>query len=232
MIFDGANKRIILQSSSTSSSEIWSEWVRWLDSDPNNRKWLPALKQVGGDDLGSGLLIPPYIFLLNGWRVRPMESNHLLVISGNLFVDGGGQPVVNTLGAYNVSAQYTVPVQAQGYSTSAGSTVSASDIWEYANRTLTSGGTVADVDYAQIATSVWNSSDRTLTQASGLTVEQNALLEEIASNSAQVRKSISNKVSIVPQPDSDIIVIYDDDGVTPILRTQVSKNKTSRIRLA
>ncbi len=50
-----------------------------------------------------------------------MESNHLLVLGGNLFVDGGGQPVVNTVGNYNVSIQYTVPVQAQAFST-AGST--------------------------------------------------------------------------------------------------------------
>jgi hypothetical protein len=49
-----------------------------------------------------------------------MEANHLLVIDGNLFVDGGGQPVVQTIGAYNVSTQYTVPVQAQAVSTGGG----------------------------------------------------------------------------------------------------------------
>ena len=79
MTFDGANKRIILSSATTSASEIWSEWIKWLSADTLNTKWLPAMKQVGGDDLGSGLLIPPYIFLLNGWRIRPMEANHLLL---------------------------------------------------------------------------------------------------------------------------------------------------------
>lgn len=142
MIFDGINKRIILEESTISSSTLWSEWVRWLDEDPINTKWLPAMKQVGGDDLGSGLLIPPYIFLINGWRIRPMEMNHLLVITGNVFVDGGGQPVVNTLGSYNVSVQYTVPVQAQGYSTtSSGSSITADQIWNYAERTLTASTT-------------------------------------------------------------------------------------------
>lgn len=118
--FDGASKRIILDSASLSASDIWSEWVDWLDADTDNGKWPVAMKQVGGDDLGGGLLIPPYIFLLNGWRVRPMESSHLLVMTGNLFVDGGGQPVVQTLGNFNVSVQYTVPVQAQGYSIGGG----------------------------------------------------------------------------------------------------------------
>jgi hypothetical protein len=78
------------------------------------------MRQVGGDDLGGGIYIPIYIFLLNGWRVRPMESSHTLVIEGNLFVDGGGVPVVQTLGTYNVSVQYTVPVQAQAVSTEGG----------------------------------------------------------------------------------------------------------------
>lgn len=116
--FDGATSRIILDSSSTSAAEIWSRWVDWY---ADNSNWLPAMRQAGGDSLGGGLAIPPYIFLLNGWRVRPMESNHLLVLTGNLYVDGGGQPVVQTIGNYNVSVQYTVPVQAQAFST-AGST--------------------------------------------------------------------------------------------------------------
>lgn len=128
MIFDGTNSRIILTTTTISSSEIWSRWCDWLALDPNNSKWPMAMKQIGGDDLGGGLIIPPYIFLLNGWRVRPMEANQLLILSGNLFVDGGGQPVVSTLGNYNVSVQYTVPVQAQGYST--GSVVAGASLSE------------------------------------------------------------------------------------------------------
>ena len=50
-----------------------------------------------------------------------MESSHQLMITGNLFVAEGGSPLVNTLGNYNVIAQYTVPVQAQAMATSGGS---------------------------------------------------------------------------------------------------------------
>jgi hypothetical protein len=125
--FDPVNKVIILDSTTTSTTEIWSSWIDWLVVSDNS-KYLPALKQVGGDDLGSGLLIPPYIFLLNGWRVRPMEANHLLVITGNLFVDGGGSPVVSTLGNFNVLVQLTVPVLAQGISTSGSTGPSASEV--------------------------------------------------------------------------------------------------------
>lgn len=125
--FDPSAKRIVLDSAATSASELWSRWADWVVLS-DNAKYLPAFRQVGGDDLGGGLSIPPYLFLLNGWRVRPMEANHLLVITGNLFVDGGGTPVVPTLGAFNVSAQYTVPVQAQGISTSGSTGPSAAQV--------------------------------------------------------------------------------------------------------
>jgi hypothetical protein len=117
--FDPANKRIILASASTSATEIYSRWVDWA-AQGDNTKYGVVIRQVGSDDLGSGLAIPPYYFLQGSWRVRPMEASHLLVLSGNLFVEGGGQPVVNTLGSFNVSVQYTVPVQAQAFSSAGG----------------------------------------------------------------------------------------------------------------
>lgn len=62
-----------------------------------------------------------------------MEANHSLNIVGNLFVAGGGVPVVQTLGAFNVSAQYTVPVQAQGITVSGGGGgATADEIWAHA----------------------------------------------------------------------------------------------------
>lgn len=125
--FDPANRRIILDSASVTAEEIFSRWEDWmLLSD--NAKYLPAFRHAGGDDLGGGLFIPNYLFLLNGWRVRPMESNHNLTITGNLFVDGGGVPVVPTLGTFQVNVNYTVPVQAQGISTSGSTGPTAAEI--------------------------------------------------------------------------------------------------------
>ena len=140
IVIDPANKRIVLDSTSVTASEIYSRWVDWVALS-DNAKYLPAFKQVGGDELGSGLYIPPYLFLLNGWRVRPMEANHTLVITGNLFVDGGGVPIVPTLGTFNVSAQYTVPVQAQGIATGGGGGLTAAQVWEYS---LEAGLSAAD----------------------------------------------------------------------------------------
>ena len=122
---DGSTKRIILDSASVSAAQIWSAWVDWHEA---NQQWPLAFQLVGGNALGGGLFIPPYFFLMNGWRVRPMEASHNLTIAGNLFVDGGGVPVVGTLGAYQVNVNYTVPVQAQGIATSGSTGPTASEI--------------------------------------------------------------------------------------------------------
>lgn len=125
--FDAATKRIILDTASVTATEIYSRWCDWAATGDNS-KYGVVIRQVGSDDLGGGLSIPPYYFLQGAWRVRPMEANHTLTITGNLFVEGGGVPVVNTLGAYQVNVNYTVPVQAQGITTSGSTGPTASEV--------------------------------------------------------------------------------------------------------
>ena len=125
--FDPSIKRIILDSVSVTATEIYSRWVDWAAQD-DNLKWGPVFRQVGSDDLGGGLSIPPYFFLQGAWKVRPMESDHSLTITGNLFVEGGGVPVVRTVGPHQVNVNYTVPVQAQGITVSGSTGPSVSEI--------------------------------------------------------------------------------------------------------
>lgn len=125
--FDPETSRIILDSASIAATELYSRWVDWAALS-DNAKYGMVFRQVGSDDLGGGLSIPPYFFLQGAWRVRPMEASHNLTITGNLFVEGGGVPVVSTLGTYQVNVNYTVPVQAQGISTSGSTGPSAADI--------------------------------------------------------------------------------------------------------
>jgi hypothetical protein len=127
IIFDPTNKRIVLDKASVTATEIFSRWEDWAAM-ADNAKYGTVIRQVGGDDLGGGLSIPPYYFLQGEWRVRPMEADHDLTITGNLFVDGGGTPVVRTLGPYQVNVNYTVPVQAQGISTTGSTGPTAVDI--------------------------------------------------------------------------------------------------------
>lgn len=125
--FDAATKRVILDSASVTATELYSRSADWLALS-DNAKYGAVFRTAGGDDLGGGLSIPPYFFLQGAWRVRPMESSHNLTITGNLFVDGGGVPVVSTLGTYQVNVNYTVPVQAQGISTSGSTGPTAAEI--------------------------------------------------------------------------------------------------------
>jgi len=119
--FDPVNKRIVLDSAYATAGQIYSRWKEWVLTGENT-KYEQAFSVLGGDPLGGGLFVASYFFLMNGWRIRPMESNHTLILEGNIAVLGGGVPVVQTLGQFNVSTQFTVPVQAQGISTS-GSTM-------------------------------------------------------------------------------------------------------------
>ena len=75
-----------------------------------------------------------------------MESNHTLTVTGNLFVDGGGDPVVGTVGAFNVLTKLVVPVQAQGIST-AGGTVDNAAIAAAVQALLLASTLPADVRY-------------------------------------------------------------------------------------
>lgn len=177
IVFDASTQRIILDSFAVTATELYSRWVDWAATG-DNIKYGMVFRQVGSDDLGGGLNIPPYYFLQGGWRVRPMEASGLTVITGNLFVEAGGSPVVQTLGTFNTSVQFTVPVQAQGFDSGGGGGggATAADVWAYGSRTLTAappGGLTA----AQ----VWAYVTRELTTAisGGLTGPQAAQLEEL-----------------------------------------------------
>ena len=126
--FDPVAKRIILDSTFVDVRDVYSRWKDWVKTG-DNAKYLPAFRAIGGDPLGGGLFISLYTFLINGWRLRPMESNHTLVIEGNITVDEGGDPVVPTLGSFRVLVQYTVPERAQAYDAGGGGgSLSAAEI--------------------------------------------------------------------------------------------------------
>ena len=127
--FDPTTKRIVLDSASVEIRTIYSRWKDWVQSS-DNAKYHPAFSVVGGDELGGGLFVASYFFLENGWKIRPKEESHTLVLTGNISVQGGGIPLVPTLGVYNVSAQYVTPVAAQGIATSGSSGPSAGQIAE------------------------------------------------------------------------------------------------------
>lgn len=112
---NGPSKLFIADPGTTTldvAADLYTAWVDWM-AVSDNSKYLPAFRVVGGDPTTGVNKIAPYFFLTNGWRLRPQEANHSLLITGILLVDGGGDTCVNTLGAYNVRVTQVVPIQAQ-----------------------------------------------------------------------------------------------------------------------
>ena len=102
--FDGINKLIYLSSGTTSfdAKILYSDWKNWVGLGDNS-KYQVAFQTIGGDPISSELSVSPYFFIANGWKIRPYETSHNLLVNGNIFVDGGvGNPFVNTTGNYNV----------------------------------------------------------------------------------------------------------------------------------
>ena len=143
--FDGPNKIITIVSPYTeidAQADIYSAWKRWVTIDDNS-KYLQAFRTVGGDPIGVGQAISAYFFLLNGWRVRPWEGDHFLVVNGNLFVDEGGSPFIPTLGHHQIVVSLVVSPQS------------------ITNTVTTTAGVLTQKDKEDISKGVWTESATT-----------------------------------------------------------------------
>jgi hypothetical protein len=118
--FDGTTKIVTITTDTTLDvKDLWSRWVDWwLTSD--NSKYGLAMAQVGGDDIDvvAGTKIPVYIYLQDGWKVKPKEASHTLNVNdGVLLSDDSSDPFTDTTGSFVVRINYQQPVQAISFST-------------------------------------------------------------------------------------------------------------------
>lgn len=131
--FDGKNRTITVNSafdSITVTDDIYGAWKEWAKL-RDNTKFPPALRVIGGDPVGGGLLAGDIYFLQNGWQV---VIPHRVSVSGVLYNDDGVDPYVVLDGGGVIS---TVSNLVQ---------------------TATIGGTVStDIDYDRIETIVQSS---------------------------------------------------------------------------
>lgn len=107
--FDGANRLIALSAGVRTFSVVdlysrWKDWVMLSD----NAKWIQAMRSIGNESIGGGQSISPYIILMNGWKIRPDEADHLLTVVGNLITDDESNAFSQTLGSYNVEIREVV----------------------------------------------------------------------------------------------------------------------------
>lgn len=86
--FVGETKQIIINPGFTDISvktDIYSAWKQWSQL-RDNFKFVPALRVIGGDDIGQGLFAGDIYFLMNEWQI---VVNHRVSITGSLFHDDG-----------------------------------------------------------------------------------------------------------------------------------------------
>jgi len=88
--------------------DLYSDWKEEVQLD-DNMKWAPALRAVGGDPISDVQNLGSTYFLINGWKIRPQEADHELLIVGNLYTDPYGEStVIPTLGTYTVLVTHRV----------------------------------------------------------------------------------------------------------------------------
>jgi len=111
LTYDTSAKLFILNSGVTSLDvkvDLYSDAKEdWKDNATLNKLKFPIVA-VGGQDIGGGQTISPYYILRYGWKIRPHEADHELVVTGNVITDDASDPFVNTVGSYNVRIKYVV----------------------------------------------------------------------------------------------------------------------------
>lgn len=132
--FDGINKLIILSTGTTDVDlrDLYSRYKDWVLLG-NNAQYLLALSYIGADPIPGGQLGTTF-FLENGWKIRPFEGDHTLVITGNLYSRDGSDTVINTIGPYNVRVISVISTLVETVVTGGGSGPNTQDIrdavWE------------------------------------------------------------------------------------------------------
>src|SRR3990172_3221562 len=104
---DTTNKLFVAKAGVTSFNvkvDFYSDGKEhWIADDTANKFDFP-IRVIGGDPIGGGKFAGDIYFLRDGWKIRPDEADHTLVIDGNLFLDEGepGGLVVATVGDFTV----------------------------------------------------------------------------------------------------------------------------------
>jgi hypothetical protein len=109
--FDGATKVMSIggTTSAFTALELYQAYTTWATTNTG----FPSAFTASGDDPTppGGLYRGSYFFLENGWKVRPREASHTLIVQGNLFTRDGSSPFTATLGGYTVAAQVFTTIE-------------------------------------------------------------------------------------------------------------------------
>ena len=79
----------------------------WIIYDLLNKFEAP-IRSTGGDPLPGSKALGATFFLDSAWSIRPYESEHRMVVNGNLYKEDGTSPYIPTTGVYNVLIESVV----------------------------------------------------------------------------------------------------------------------------
>ncbi len=100
------------------SRDLYSAWKRWVQIG-DGAQWIPAFSIEGGTPIGStGLFTGVTFLMINGWKIKPSNHDHQVILNGNLFSSDG----IVTVPADTANATVFVnsSVAAQGIATGSG----------------------------------------------------------------------------------------------------------------
>jgi hypothetical protein len=143
--FDGVNRLIIINPGETIvnvKQDIYSSWKEWsLIRD--HIKYLPAMRNTGGDPIGGNQFTGDTYFLINNWRIFISGACE---IDGIVYSDNFPTPFVTASGANVVRNTVSSLVQNLGFSGSltADNEQIAGAVWDYLMTDADTPGSVGE----------------------------------------------------------------------------------------
>jgi len=159
--FDGPNRLIIVNPYETEIDvkiDIYSAWKRWVQL-YDYAKFEPALRNIGGDSIGSGLFAGDLYFTINNWQVY---INHSVNVNGVIFSDDYDTPFLYPSGTSLVTNRVSQLVQ------TVAPQIDAGDVSIPTTADIVTAMDTTSVRLASIDTTVTSTLDTTLSsRASG-----------------------------------------------------------------
>lgn len=214
--FDGPNKLILVNEPEVVvrvREDLYSAWKRWALL-YDNAKYLPALRNIGGDPTVTGQRAGDLYFLINGWQLRTWEGDHQLQVIGALFNDTGDPVFAPTVFSHNVQTTIERASLVTAVTSTVPGTLDPADKDELVSR-LT----------ADIPPEVWQQVHSPGYPAG--TYGQKLDAVEVAA--IIMRKGLTNRMETIAGNPGRLI-LYDDDGVTVLRQWELQDSFGSSIR--
>lgn len=96
--FDGINKLINVNVGETElffDTDVYFPFKNWII---DNFNFYNAIQKIGGETVLANQIYASYAFILmNGWKIKPFNSQHILTIKSNVYSYDGSQIYITTL---------------------------------------------------------------------------------------------------------------------------------------